>query len=56
MILTADKGVGMVVLGTQDYISKGQELLSDQNTYRSMYKNPIPKLKIQLVQLLKVCK
>ena len=33
MILTADKGVALVVLNTEDYIKKAEDLLN-QNTYR----------------------
>ena len=33
IVLTADKGVAMVIMNRQDYISKANNLLS-QNTYR----------------------
>ena len=35
IVLTADKGVAMVIMDRQDYISKANNLLS-QNTYRSL--------------------
>ena len=46
----------MVVMGQQDYISKAQGLLDNMDTYRPLCKDPIPKLKIQLINILKNCK
>ena len=34
VILTADKGVAMVIMDQQDYINKAQSLLQDTNTYK----------------------
>ena len=34
MVLTADKGVALVVIDTVDYIKKAKEILEDTNTYR----------------------
>ena len=34
MVLTADKGVAMVVMNRQEYIQKALALLEDTNTYR----------------------
>ena len=48
MILTADKGVAMVVMDRQDYISKARGLLNDKDTYRSLSKDPIHKLESNL--------
>ena len=45
VILMADKGVAMVVIDRQDYISKAQELIGDQDTYRPNQKTPPPSLK-----------
>ena len=45
-IFTADKGVTMVSIDRQDYISKAQELLGDQYTYRPISKDSTPRLKI----------
>ena len=51
MILTADKGVSMVVMDKEEYIQKSEELLS-QSTYKTIttdptteYKNKYPCLK-----------
>ena len=45
IILTADKGVTMVVMDRQDYITKTKGLLDDKGTYRPLLKDPTPKLK-----------
>ena len=39
IILTADKGVAMVIMDRQDYINKANQL-PNQNTYRSIAKDP----------------
>ena len=39
IILTADKGVAMVIMDRQDYINKATSLLN-QNTYRSIPRDP----------------
>ena len=44
IILTADKGVAMVVIGRQEYNTKAQGLL-DKETYRHLSKHPNAKLK-----------
>ena len=41
-ILTADKGVAMVVMDKQEYTSKAQALLDDTNTYKVLSKDPTP--------------
>ena len=33
VVLTADKGVAMVIMGQEDYTNKAQTLLQDTNTY-----------------------
>ena len=50
------KGTGMVVIDKQDYNSKALDLLDDKDTYRPLTKDPTPKHKSQLVNLLKSCK
>ena len=45
VILTADKGVAMVVMDRQYYVNKAEELLGDQDTCRPISKDPTPKLK-----------
>ena len=44
IILTAYKGMAIIVMGRQDYMNKVQELLGDQGTYRPISKDPTPKL------------
>ena len=53
VILTADKGVAMVVMDKQEYTSKAQALLDDTNTYKVLNKDPTPQLKNKLINLLK---
>ena len=53
VILTADKGVAMVVMDKQDYNNKAQALLQDSNTYQVLPKDPTPQLKNKLITLLK---
>ena len=45
IVLTADKGVAMVIMDRQDYINKANHLLN-QNTYRSIAKDPTNSIKI----------
>ena len=44
IVLTADKGVAMVVMGRQDYINKAN-LLLNQNTYKTITKDPTNTIK-----------
>ena len=53
VVLTADKGVAMVIMDKQDYINKGQALLQDTNTYKVLPKDPTSHLKNKLITLLK---
>ena len=53
VVLTADKGVAMVVMDQQDYNNKAQALLQDPNTYKVLHKDPTPQLKNKLITLLK---
>ena len=55
MILTADKGVALVVLNTEDYLKKAEELLN-QNTYRALTSDPTMRLKNKMINLLKSIK
>ena len=52
IVLTADKGVEMVIMDRQEYISKANNLLS-QNTYRSIQWDPINTIKNKLINILK---
>ena len=55
MILTTDKGVALVVLNTEDYIKKAEDLLN-QNTYRVLTADPTMRLKNKMINLLKSIK
>ena len=54
-ILTANKGVSIVVLDKEDYIKKSEDLLK-QNTYRELAADPTNKYKNKLINLLKTIK
>ena len=56
VILTADKGVALVVMDRADYNNKAQKLLEDRGTYREIKTDPTNKLKNKLVSLLKKIK
>ena len=53
VVLTADKGVAMVIMDKQGYINKAQTLLQDTNTYKVLPKDPTSHLKNKLITLLK---
>ena len=55
MVLTADKGVVLVLMNTEDYIKKAEELLN-QNTYRAIPSDLTMRLKNTLINLLKSIK
>ena len=55
ILLTADKGVAMVVMDKEDYINKGQELLA-QPAYRRIPRDPTSKVKTQLLTMLRKIK
>ena len=55
MVLTADKGVALVVLNTEDYLKKAEDLLK-QNTYRALTSDPTMRLKTKMINLLKTIK
>ena len=52
IVLTADKGVAMVIMDRQDYTSKANNLLS-QNTYRSIQWDRTNTIKNKLINILK---
>ena len=52
IVLAADKGVAVVIMDRQDYISKANNLLS-QNTYRSIQWDPTNTVKNKLINILK---
>ena len=53
IILTADKGIALVVMDRSDYIKKAKELLQDSNTYKTIPSDPTNKLKNKLINKLK---
>ena len=55
IVLTADKGVAMVVLEKDDYTRKSEDLLK-KNTYRELAADPTNKYKNKLISLLKTIK
>ena len=56
IILTADKGVVLVIMERKDYIEKAQQLLQDPNTYQTIPTDPTTKLKSRLITKLKKIK
>ena len=56
IILTADKGVALVIMERKDYIEKAQQLLQDPNTYQTIPTDPTTKLKSRLISKLKKIK
>ena len=55
MILTADKGVALVVTDKADYIKKAEELLN-KLTYKKIPEDPTSRQKTKLINLLKTSK
>ena len=55
MILTAGKGVSLVVMDTEEYKKKSEELLQ-QPTYKSIPTDPMTRYKNKLINLLKTIK
>ena len=56
VILTADKGVALVIMDKPESINKAQELLDDKKTYKEINTDPTNKLKTKLISLLKKIK
>ena len=52
VVLTADKGVAMVVMDKEGYIRKAESLLA-QMAYRTIDRNPTRKIKAKLVTTLR---
>ena len=53
VIITADKGVGLVALDKVEYNIKAKDLLKDERTYKEISADPKNKLKNKLISLLK---
>ena len=56
IVLTADKGIALVVMDRSDYIRKANELLQDPSTYKTIPSDPTNKLKNKLINKLKKIK
>ena len=55
IILTADKGVCLVVMDKEEYIGKAEELLKEK-TYKIIPTDPTNRQKNKLIQILKKIK
>ena len=53
VVLTADKGVVMVIMDQEEYTNKALTLLEDTNTYKVLKKDPTSQLKNKLITILK---
>ena len=53
IILTADKGVALVAMDRNEYITKMKKLLDDTNTYRPLNTDPTMKQKNKLINILR---
>ena len=53
VILTADKGVALVIMERNEYNNKAQELLEDKKTYKEISTDPTNKLTTKLISLFK---
>ena len=53
LVLTADKGVVLVVIDKIDYTKKMNQLLEDKNTYRLLKMDPTNKQKNRLINILR---
>ena len=56
VILTANKGVALVVMDRVEYTNKAQNLLEDGGTYKEIQTDPTNKLKNKLTNLFKMIK
>ena len=55
IVLTADKGVALVVMNKEDYEKKAEELLN-QTTYKNITNDPTNRYKNKLIDLPKTIK
>ena len=53
LVVTADKGVALVVLDKKEYILEMNQLLEDKNTYRQLKMDPTNKYKNRLINILR---
>ena len=52
LVLTANKGVAVVIMDRQDYVNKSNQLLA-QPAYRAIPRDPTNKIKTKLINILK---
>ena len=56
VILTADKGVAIVIMDKEEYQKKAKALLEDQGTYKALKTDPTSRIKSKMINLLKKIK
>ena len=56
IIVTADKGVVLVVMDKTDYITKCEVLLQDISVYQHLFKDTSPTIHKELIKILQDCK
>ena len=56
VILTADKGVAIVIMDKEEYKEKAKLLLKDKGTYKTLKTDPTNRMKTKLINLLKKIK
>ena len=56
VILTADKGVAIVIMDKEDYQDKAKALLEDQERYKALKTDPTGRTKSRMINLLKKIK
>ena len=56
VILTADKGVAIVIMDKEDYQEEAKALLEDQGTYKALKTDPTGRLKSRMINLLRKIK
>ena len=56
VIITADKGVAIVIIDKEDYQEKAKALLDDKGTYKTLKTDPTNRMKTKLISLLKKIK
>ena len=56
VILTADKGVAIVIMDKEEYQEKAEALLEDQGTYKALKTDPTSRIKSKMINLLKKIK
>ena len=52
IIITADKGVALVVMDKAEYITKWEALLQNKSVYQHLFKGTSPTIHKELIQIL----